>query len=332
MVFIMRNALICSALVTTISLTVFGGNAKRQVIDQIAAVVGSDIILLSKVREQSAMELKKLSQASQGGTDLLADSRRAKILKETLAQIINNTLMRREARGMKLSVTNDEIDRAIDNMASENGVDKETFRAAIQAQGMDFLEYRSKLRDQILRYKVLNLKVRGRVKISEAEARQYYNNQVRDVRATGSFEGAHILIRIGADVRAAEAAKTRKRAEAILSRIKSGTDFAQVAREESDDKATAPYGGSLGVQRPGEIPNVLSRAFLDLEEGEIAGPIRSAAGFHIIRLNDRQALGVQPFAEVKDRIIAQLAQDEMIRQEKIWIKELKLRTFIDVRL
>ncbi len=305
---------------------------EAQELDKIAAVVGDNIILLSEIMEQAAPALVELAKASQGGAGMLADRRREKIIKDTLEQMIDDALVEHEAREMKLSVSGDELERAIANMARENGVDVETFREAIQAQGLDIMVYRNKLRRQILKYKVLNLRVRTRVKISDAEARQYYNGQVRDVRATGSFEGAHILIRIDAHARAADAAKARKRAEEILARIEAGEAFDAVAKETSEDEATAPFGGSLGTRRSNEIPSVISRAFLDLEAGETAGPIRTAAGFHIVRLNKREALGVQSFAEVKDRIIAQLAQEEMARQEKIWLKELRLRTFIDVRL
>lgn len=301
-------------------------------VDGIAAVVGGQIILLSEVRTQAKPALQELDKAEEEGGNLLTGGRRAKIIKETLDQIIDEKLIIREAREMKLTVETAEVDRAIANVARENGLDLETFHNAIRAQGMDIPTYRSQIRKQLLRLKVLNLKVRGRVKIDDEEARQYYNDQVRDVRATGSFEGAHILVRLNPQARAVLAAEARKRAEKIKERIVAGEDFAKVAREVSEDKVTAPYGGSLGKLEPGTLPSVLDRAFLDLEPGELAGPIRSAAGFHILKLVNREALGVQPFAEVKDRIIGQLAQEEMVRQEKIWLKELKLRTFIDVRL
>ena len=221
---------------------------------------------------------------------------------------------------------------AINNMAKENGIDVETFERALKASGKDMVTYRAEMRRNLLGLKVLNLRVRGRVKISENEARQYYNNQVRDVRATGTFEGAHILIRVSAKARAVEVAKSRKKAEELRARLDKGEDFAEIAREMSQDESTAPNGGSLGVRNPGEIPPVLDRVFLDLEPGEIAGPVRTTAGFHLLRLNRRENLGVQPFSEVRHRIVNQLSQEEMVRQQKIWLKELRLRTFIDVRL
>ena len=82
----------------------------------------------------------------------------------------------------------------------------------------------------------------------------------------------------------------------------------------------------------GQLNSALDRAFLDLESGETAGPVRTKEGFHILRLIGREDLGVQPFSEVKNRIINQLMQEGMVRQQEIWLKELRLLTFIDTRI
>jgi peptidyl-prolyl cis-trans isomerase SurA len=307
--------------------------ADRLPVDRIAAVVATDIILLSEVLERAAPAMAELEKAaSQGGGMLMLEGRAEQVVRDTLQAMIDELLVTQQAREMKIKVTNEEVDLAIANMARENRVDLETFEKALAARGKDMLTYRAEMRADLLKYKVLNLRVRGRVKIADEEARQYYNDQVREVRATGSFTGAHILVRVPAGARAAEVAHLRKRAEELRRRVDNGEDFARIAREESADQATAPHGGSLGERRTGEIPATLDRAFLDLEPGEVAGPIRTTAGFHVIRLVSRQALGVQSFAEVKNRIVGQLMQEEMVRQQKIWLKELRLRTFIDVRI
>jgi peptidyl-prolyl cis-trans isomerase SurA len=328
----MRKVLsITLLIVAMLSMSVGGVAREGRMVDKIAAVVGGEIILFSELMAQATVALKELEKASGGGGAMMVESRRAKIITDTLEQIVDETLITVESRAMKLSVNTEEVDRALANVARENKVDVKTLTEAIKAQGMDLATYRAKLRTQILRFKVLNLRIRGRVKISESEARQYYNGQVRDVRATGTFEGAHLLIRVDSDARASVAASARKKAQSILERAQKGEDFAELAQALSEDKVTAPRGGVLGVLQPGRIPPILDRAFLDLEKGEVAGPIRTPAGFHVIKLIGREML-VQPFSEVKDRIMAQLAQEEMARQEKIWLKELRLRTFIDIRL
>jgi peptidyl-prolyl cis-trans isomerase SurA len=197
---------------------------------------------------------------------------------------------------------------------------------------MDYFTYRNQLRKQLTRYKVLNLRVRSRIKISDVEARQHYNDQVRDIRATGSYEGAHILIRVARRASASDAAKARKKAEAVLEKLKAGERFETLAKKFSEDKTTAPYGGSLGERRKGDIPAVLERAFFDLEVGEVSGPVRTSAGFHIITLKKREALGVMPFDKVKSKIIQDLQEEEMQRQASIWLKEKRARMFIDIRI
>ncbi len=307
--------------------------AQTFLVDRIAAVVGSQIILFSDVLEQAKPALNELDKAAQErGLSGLMSGRRDSVIKESLTQMIDDEIFLHEAREMKITVTQEELDAAMEGMARENGIDLEQLKQAIQAQGMDYLTYRNQLRKQLTRYKVLNMRVRSRIKISEAEARQHYNDQVRSIRATGTFEGAHILIRATASEPAGKVAKAKRRAEEILGRLKAGEDFAVVARKESEDQATAPYGGNLGTLQPGKIPATLERAFFDLEPNEIAGTIRTAAGFHIIKLIAREALGVLPFKQVKDKIIMDLQEEEMQRQAAIWLKEQRSRIFIDVRL
>jgi len=305
--------------------------AAGAMVDGIAAVVGSEIILLSEVMERSVPVFGELeAMARQSGGKPPVGAQRMQVLREVLESMIDDILITQQAAEIKLSVTSDEVDAAIENVVRENGVDREVFEREVAKRGMDMVAYRAQMRRDLLKFKVINLKVRGRVKIADAEAREYYNNLVRDVRASGWFEGAHILVRVPQGARAVEVARLKKRAEEIRARLDAGESFEAVAKEMSDDAVTAERGGGLGVRKPGEIP-ALDRVFVDLEAGEISGPVRTASGFHVVKLLAREELGVQPFADVRQRILSQLVQEEMIRQEKIWLKELKLRTFIDRR-
>jgi peptidyl-prolyl cis-trans isomerase SurA len=300
-------------------------------VDGIAAVVGSEIILLSEVVERSVPVFGEIeARARQAGEPGPAGAQRAQILREVLESMIDDILIAQQAAEIKLSVTAEEVEAAIDNVVQENGVDRELFEREVAKRGMDMVEYRAQMRRDLLKFKVINLKVRGRVKISDAEARDHYNGLVRDVRAAGWYEAAHLLVRVPEGTRAVEVARQKRRAEELRKRLDAGESFAALAAEASDDAATAKRGGALGRRRPGDVP-ALDRVLVDLEPGEISGPVRTASGFHIVQLLAREDLGVQPFADVRLRILNQLVQEEVIRQEKIWLKELKLRTFIDRR-
>jgi peptidyl-prolyl cis-trans isomerase SurA len=332
-----RNRVVCPALAVAaaigaaLALSCPAAPAGAAMVDGIAAVVGSEIILLSEVVERSVPVFGELeAMARQNGQAPPVGGQRIQVLREVLESMIDDILIGQQAAEIKLSVTSEEVDAAIDNVVQENGVDREIFEREVAKRGMDMVAYRAQMRRDLLKYKVINLKVRGRVKITDVEARDYYNNLVRDVRASGWFEGAHILVRVPQGARAVEVARLKKRAEEIRARLDGGESFEAVAKAASDDAVTAERGGGLGVRKPGEIP-ALDRAFVDLEPGEISGPLRTASGFHVVKLLAREELGVQPFADVRQRILGQLVQEEMIRQEKIWLKELKLRTFIDRR-
>ena len=304
-----------------------------EAVDKIAAVVGDQIILLSEVVSEAKGEMAQLQREAEEGAGAFVEGKIQTLIKTTLNNMIDDEVYEAEAKEMELTVTQEELEQTIANMARENNIDVPTLKKAIQAQGMDFMAYRSQMRKQLLRFKVLNLKVRSRIKITEAEARQHYNDQVRSIRAAGSYEGAHLLIRVPAGASAADAAEARKKIEAIRKEIDEGQKtFAEAAIAYSEDSVTAQYGGSLGRRNPGEIPGALERSFVDMEVGEVVGPIRTSSGFHLLRLNARDSLDVMPFAKVKDKIIVDLQEEEMKRQASIWLKERRARMFISIRL
>ncbi len=294
--------------------------------DGIAAVVGEQIILLSEVHARMSI----LTQQATGMGAAAPPFHTAQ--KQALEELIDETLIAREAVSMQIEVTTGEVESAIENMAEQNSMDLESFKAALESQGMTLSLYRQNIRRELLTYKTMNLRVRSRVNINEERAREFYNNQVRDVRRGAWFYGAHILVRVPSDARAIDVAKLRERATALKTAIDGGKKFEDVAKESSDDAVTAPFGGHLGKRMPGDIPAILDRVFLDLEPGEITGPIKTPSGFHIVKLASREDVGVKPFDQVKDVIIGQLTQKEMDRQQKIWLKELRRRAFINIRI
>lgn len=298
-------------------------------IDGIAAIVGDHIILLSEVHVHARPMI--LEAEAQGGTKTSPAQRRI-LLEAALNEMIDDRLIAEQAAEMQVVVTTEEVEAALQTMASEHGLEMSAFERALEAQGTTIMEYRANMRRELLKYKVINLRVRGRVKVGEAEARDYYNRLVRDARSGGYFVGAHILVRVPKDARNADIARLRKEAVALKSQLAEGADFAVLAQQHSEDAVTAPRGGALGKHLPGRLPRTLDAAFQDLETGEIAGPIRTNAGFHIVKMLEREDLGVQPFADVSQRILSQLMQEEMMRQQKIWFQELRAKTFIDILL
>ena len=295
--------------------------------DAIAAIVGDEIILLSEVHGRMDITAQQMLSPTQQNAPTPKE-----VEAQALSDLIDDRLVSQQAKEMQIAVSDQEVEGAIANMAQQNDMDVETFRSALEAQGTSLENYKVTMRSDLLKFKVMNMRVRARVNISEQKAREFYNTQVRDVRRTAEFEGAHILIRVPRTARAIEVAKLREKAVDLLKRIRAGAVFEEMAMSESGDSVTAKFGGHLGKRFPGEIPNALDSVFLDMEPGEITGPVKSAAGFHILKLVSREETGVKPFVEVKNLIIGQLTQKEMERQQALWIRELRKKTFIKKRI
>lgn len=326
----MRQKQLFISILTTLLFVATGANSTELPADGIAAIVGDEIILLSDVHQQMEITAQQMQMTA---TRVSTPPTPKQIETQALENIIDDLLVKQQAREMQIETSNQEVESAIANMAAQNNMDLETFRNALEAQGTSLEQYKVNMRSDLLKYKVMNMRVRSRINISEDKARDFYNTQVRDVRRSASFEGAHILIRVPKDSRAIEVSKFREKAVSFLEQIKSGKKtFEQLAKKFSQDTITAKWGGHLGERMPGEIPSVLDNSFLDMEPGELSEPVRTAAGFHILKLVKREDVGVKPFSEVKAIIIGQLTQKEMERQQVIWLNELRKKTFINIRI
>jgi peptidyl-prolyl cis-trans isomerase SurA len=148
---------------------------------------------------------------------------------------------------------------------------------------------RAQLRDQILVERVRERDVMPRIQVTEAEVDEALEAERREARRTAPIHIAQILVAVpeGADARVV--AERRSRAEAAAARVRSGEPFEAVARQVSD-ASDAAQGGSLGLRPPSRLPALFVEAVRDLNPGDLAPlPVRSGAGFHVLKLIDRQA-------------------------------------------
>ncbi len=247
--------------------------------------------------------------------------------------MVDEILISQQARHSNVSVSAEEVDRAIRNVMRANNMNRQQFEEALLGQGMNITQYTADVRRQLLALKVLNARVRGRINITSEDVRDAYNQTVRQIRMTASFEGAHILVRIAPDAGPREVAAARARAAEALRLARRGDSFADLARRFSDDPESRENGGGLGSHRHGELQPALDDAFLNLDPDEVAATVvRTDDGFHVVKLIAREASEVQPFASARDNLYQQLLEREMARQQRLWLKELRRKAYLEIRL
>jgi len=304
--------------------------SSAEVVERIVAVVNDEIVLLSELRDRMMPFLARVRTLQ---TQEERQAAMVQLEREMLTAMVDELLITQQARRSNVTVSGEEVERAIQNVIRANGMTRDQFIRALASQGMTFTQYQGDVRRQLLALKVLNARVRGRINITNEDVRDAYNQTVRQVRMTASFEGAQIFVRVPPGSGPREVAAARARAEAALTRVKRGEDFGAVAREVSEDPGSRADGGRLGALIHGRLDPALDDAFLNLEPGEIAPElVRTELGFHVLKLVGREASEVQPFEAVRPQLEQQLLEREMGRQQQLWLKELRRRAFLQVRV
>ncbi|HEY8881413.1 MAG TPA: peptidylprolyl isomerase, partial [Roseateles sp.] len=150
---------------------------------------------------------------------------------------------------------------------------------------------RENLRDQMMTERVREREVQGRIKVTDAEIDAYLDKKRAALEQGGQINLAQVLVSVPEGAPESVVAEKRARAEAALARIKGGEDFARVAREVSEDSNKA-RGGEIGLRPVDRLPDVFVNATKGLKSGEVAPELlRSGAGFHILKVVERQGAG-----------------------------------------
>jgi peptidyl-prolyl cis-trans isomerase SurA len=303
------------------------GRGQARVVEKVAAVVGDNIILASEVEEKSAPLLAEAGRI----TDPTKRSARATALRrEVLERLIDDELILQQAADLKLTITSEQVDSSIEEIKKQNNLDDEQLREALKGQGMSMATYRSDLKRQLLRFRVLNISVGSRVSISDEEVRAYYD---RHMKTGGNVQvrASHIFVSIPEDADAATVKDKQAQAQKLMERAQAGEDFAKLAKQYSDDPATRAEGGDLGTFGKDILPKAIEELVFSMKVDEIRGPVRADRGFHVLKLVERKTKDAKPLDEVKDDIRIQLRQKEMERQTKTYLTELRKKTLVDVK-
>ena len=134
--------------------------------------------------------------------------------------------------------------------------------------------------------------------LTEDEVRLYYDANLPQYQTPGQVRASHILLRVDGDDDEAVAA----RAAALAAEARGGADFAELAREHSEDETNAESGGDLGSFGRGRMVPEFENAAFAMAAGEVSDPVRSPFGFHVIQVTEKQEEVTQPFAEVRGAI------------------------------
>ncbi|MFH0902424.1 MAG: peptidylprolyl isomerase, partial [Pseudomonadota bacterium] len=142
----------------------------------------------------------------------------------------------------------------------------------------------------------------------------------------------HILIKLPEHPSPQEVAKAREKAGEIVARARSGEPFADLARAYSEDESTREQTGDLGWFKRSELPTEWEEIVFGMAAGEVRGPTRGPKGLHVFRMADTRRESMRPFDEVKEQLRNQLFNEELEKQSRLWLEELRKKAHVEIKL
>ncbi|MFH1131763.1 MAG: peptidylprolyl isomerase [Pseudomonadota bacterium] len=304
--------------------------AEAKVVESIVAIVNREIVLQSELDERMRPLLPQL----EGIPDPLMRRRKTQELsKQFLDRIIDDKLVWQEGRELQLEVTDKELDLAIKDVMHKNNLTQGQLEEALHQEGKTLEAYRETiLRPQLMRLRVINIKVRSRVATSDDEVRAQYQKNLRDLGVQTKVSARHIFIHVPDNADRRVVAEKKRFALSLLAKINNGQDFVESAKKHSDDPATRNEGGDLGFFARGTLPPNVEDVVFAMKKDEVKGPIRTSHGFHLIQLVDRQESLARPFEEVKEELYNQIYAEKLEKATRAWLKELRKKAHIEIKL
>ncbi len=256
-------------------------------LDRIVAVVNNEVITMNDLNERATTVAAQLKKQ---GTQLPPMD---VLRKQLLDRMVLDLVEMQEAKETGIRVDDDTLDKTLQRIADENSLSMSEFRRLTEADGIRWSKFREEIRGEVMKTRLREREVGGNVNVTDAEIDTQLLLEAREASTDQEFRLAHILVLVPEQATSAQIETRRKRALQALSELRKGAEFAQISAQFSD-APDALQGGNLGWRPSGRLPAIFLEALSALKAGEITDIMRSANGFHIVKLLDKRGRSNQP--------------------------------------
>lgn len=306
---------------------VYGGLYGAEVLDRVVAVVNEDIVSLSELTravQPYADKIKSLGYSLEKEREILF-----KVREDMLDQIINQKLTDQESKKYKLSVSEKEIDNALERVKEANHYTDEDLRSALAKDNISMEEYRDKVKENILRAKLLNIAVKSKIVITRDDIKSYYENHKNMYQGEKRYHLQNMVKKADYSIGADDKKAILLIMEEIYTRLKNGQPFDKVSRDYSG----ASYdirSFDLGVFKPGELSQKIEDAIKGLKSGECTKVLETEIGYQVIYIQDIEEKPGKSFDEAASEIEDILFREIVDKKFLSWIDALKQKSHIKI--
>ena len=270
--------------------------AQVQPLDRVAAIVENDVVMMSQV-ESRLNEVRQ--QLSARGDAVPSDS----VLREqVLDRLILESIQLQMAERAGMQIDEASLNQTMEQLAQRNNVTLAEFRAALERDGISYNEAREQIRREMLINRVRQRRVAERIQVTDQEIRNFLGSEVGQYQTSADYRLAMIVLPLSENADSAETQRRAQQAQAIYEELQSGTDFNRVAARRTAADSSLES-GELGWRKAAQLPGPFADAVDRLEIGGVTPPLRSPAGFHIMKLLERRGGDNQMVTEFSVRHI-----------------------------
>lgn len=294
------------------------------VVEDIVARV-NDQVISSSDYARAEQELEAQAKQRNMSSAELEDQKH-----QLLRDLIDNQLLL--SKGKQLSITGEaETIRQLDELRKQNNLDSmEALEKAAEQQGVSFADFKASIQNRVITSQVIRDEVGRRINITQADEQAYYDQHKDQYMTPEQVKLSEILIPTADADNAAEVATAQTKADEVAAQLKSGKDFAAVAKASSGG-STAAQGGTLGDFKRGQLAKVLEDATFSLKPGEYTAPIRTKQGFVILKVDDHTAAGQQPFTAVQPQVEDAIGMQKMNPALRAYLTRLREEAYIEIK-
>jgi parvulin-like peptidyl-prolyl isomerase len=298
---------------------------RGMVLDRVVASVNDEAVTLSEVQEEGQPVIRRLFQDFVGPE---RERRLGEAEQRLLNDLIDRRLLYQAAKKEGVLPSTAELQGAIEELKrNNNATDDAQFRALLKAEGLTIEQVRRTVGERLAIGRLLGKQIRSAIILSEEEIAKYYQANQAKFQRVPEAEILHVLFPLGPEQ---DEAKVRALAEDATAKIRGGADFNAIAKEYA--RQAGGSGADLLTVRRGELAAEIETVAFGSPVGSVSGPIRTAAGFHLIKVEKVRAEPVAPLAEARDTIRDRLYQEKFETKRREYVASLRSQSSIQVFL
>ena len=312
-----RKAITLSTGLTLLLVSTFALAADQKAPDEKVAVVNGVIIRQDEFDRELDFFVRRAAPDGQQ----IPDFQLAKIKNDVLESLIDREVLFQESKKKGIEVKADAISDQLKGI-KQKYPDEAQFAKLLKEMGLTESDVESQIKRGMAIQQLINTEVAEKVKISDEESKEYYDNHPEFFKKPEQVRASHILIKVDENATEAQKTEARKKIKEVQQKLQKGEDFETLAKTYSEGPS-GPGGGNLGYFRRGQMVKPFEDAAFSLKSGETSDIVETRFGYHLIKVFDKQPEKTMTYAEIKDQLNEHLKKQKLETEVDVYIDNLR---------